>query len=378
MGQCYNVVRRGSIELKGGPRHMGASNVQNTSETEQDPRWAAIVGHDAQSDGTFYYSVKTTGVYCRPSCTARRPRPEHVQFHATCEEAEKAGFRPCRRCQPNQLSLAQQHAAIVAQACRLIDEAEEAPDLAALAQYAGMSRYHFHRIFKAITGVTPHGYVIANRTQKVRKNLSSSDTITEAMYEAGYHSSGRFYETTDEILGMTPSHFRAGGARIDIHFAIGECSLGSILIAQSGRGVCAILLGDDPEELIHDLQDTFPRANLIGGDTHFERLVAQVVGFIEDPAIGLHLPFDIQGTAFQQRVWQALREIPAGETASYTEIACRIGAPKAARAVAQACGANKLAVAIPCHRIVKNDGSLSGYRWGVERKRKLLEREEHT
>jgi AraC family transcriptional regulator, regulatory protein of adaptative response / methylated-DNA-[protein]-cysteine methyltransferase len=298
-----------------------------------------------------------------------------VQFHATCADAEQAGFRPCKRCQPHQPALAQQHASIVAAACRLIGEADEAPDLAALAKHAGMSRYHFHRVFKAITGLTPHDYVVAQRMQRVRQKLGSSESVTEAMYDAGYNSSGRFYATTHAVLGMTPSHFRAGGARTDIRFAIGECSLGSILIARSEQGVCAILLGDDPDVLVRDLQDTFPRANLIGGNAEFEQLVARVVGFVEAPAVGLDLPLDIRGTAFQQRVWQALREIPAGETASYADIARRIGSPKSVRAVAQACGANTLAVAIPCHRVVRHDGALSGYRWGVERKRALLKRE---
>jgi AraC family transcriptional regulator of adaptative response/methylated-DNA-[protein]-cysteine methyltransferase len=357
---------------------MGVKNAQNASRTEHDPRWASVVGRDAQSDGTFYYSVKTTGVYCRPSCAARRARPEHVQFHATCEDAEKAGFRPCKRCQPDQPALAEQHAAIVAEACRFIAEAEEAPDLETVAHHAGISRYHFHRVFKAITGLTPHGYMVAKRTQRVRKQLSTSTTVTEAMYNAGYSSNGRFYEATNEVLGMTPSHFRAGGASTDIRFAIGECSLGSILIATSDRGVCAILLGDDPDVLVRDVQDTFPQANLIGGDDEFEHLMASVVGFVEVPAIGLDLPLDIRGTAFQHRVWQALRTIPAGETASYSEIARRIGSPTSVRAVAGACGANMLAVAIPCHRVVKQDGTLSGYRWGVERKRTLLEREAHA
>jgi AraC family transcriptional regulator of adaptative response/methylated-DNA-[protein]-cysteine methyltransferase len=354
-----------------------AHKAHRTSATERDPRWASVVARDPQADVTFYYSVSTTGIYCRPSCAARRARPEHVQFHATWADAEQAGFRPCKRCQPNQPSLAQQRTAIVAQAYRFIAEAEEAPDLAALALHVGMSPSHFHRLFKAITGVTPHGYVIAHRRQRVRENLSGSDTITAAMYGAGYNSSGRFYETTHEVLGMTPSHFRAGGEREDIHFAIGECSMGSLLIAQSERGICAILLGDDPERLLRDLQDTFPRANLIGGNEQFEHIIAQVVGCIEDPAIGLHLPLDIGGTAFQQRVWQALRQIPTGETVSYAEIARRIGAPKAMRDVGQACEANKLAVAIPCHRVVKSDRSLSGYRWGVERRRVLLQKEEH-
>lgn len=238
-----------------------------------------------------------------------------------------------------------------------------------------MSRYHFHRIFKAITGLTPKEYAQANRAKRVRHKLGRSNTVTEAIYDAGYNSSGRFYATSDQVLGMTPSHFRAGGAQTDIRFAIGECSLGSILVATSDRGVCAILLGDDPDALARDLQDKFPEANLIGGDSEFEQLIAKIVGFVEAPAVGLDLPLDIRGTAFQQRVWQALREVPAGSTASYSDIAMRIGAPRAARAVAQACGANSLAVAIPCHRVVRHDGGLSGYRWGVERKRALLERE---
>lgn len=348
---------------------------QQALAIESDPRWAAVVTRDAQADGTFYYSVTTTGVYCRPSCAARLARPEHVQFYATIADAERAGFRPCKRCQPKQPALAEQHASIVAEACRFIAEAEEEPDLETVAKHVGISRYHFHRVFKAATGLTPRDYVVARRTQKIREQLSVSHTVTEAMYDAGYRSSGQFYETTNEILGMTPSDFRAGGVGTDIRFAIGECSLGSILVASSERGVCAILLGDDPDALIRDVQDTFPQANLIGGDDTFEQLVASVVGFVEAPAVGLDLPLDIRGTAFQQRVWRALREIPVGTTVSYSDIARRIGSPKAFRAVAQACGANTLAVAVPCHRVVKQDGALSGYRWGIERKRQLLERE---
>jgi AraC family transcriptional regulator of adaptative response/methylated-DNA-[protein]-cysteine methyltransferase len=354
---------------------MSVKDAQLAAVTESDARWASVVGRNAEADGTFYYSVKTTGVYCRPSCAARLARPEHVQFHAKCEDAEKAGFRPCKRCKPNQPSLLEQHAVQVAKACQLIADAEEAPGLEALASQVGMSRYHFHRIFKAITGLTPKDYAAANRAKRVRNKLDRSNTVTEAIYDAGYNSSGRFYATSDQVLGMTPTHFRAGGANTEIRFAIGECSLGSILVAKSDRGVCAILLGDDPDALARDLQDKFPQANLIGGDSAFEQLVAKVVGFIEAPAIGLDLPLDIRGTAFQQRVWQALREIPVGSTASYTDIARRIDAPHAVRAVAQACGANTLAVAIPCHRVVRHDGALSGYRWGVERKCALLERE---
>ncbi|MET0824858.1 MAG: methylated-DNA--[protein]-cysteine S-methyltransferase, partial [Solirubrobacterales bacterium] len=235
--------------------------------------------------------------------------------------------------------------------------------------------YHFHRVFKAVTGLTPKAYAAAHREQRVRNALTLTGTVTEAIYEAGYNSNSRFYETSNAVLGMTPSAFRAGGKGTDIRFAVGECSLGAILVAKSAKGICAITLGDDPEALVRDLEDRFPKANLIGGDPDFEALVARVVGFVEAPRIGLDLPLDVQGTAFQQRVWQALREIPAGETASYAEVARRIGAPKAVRAVAQACGANGIAVAIPCHRVVRNDGALSGYRWGVERKRALLGKE---
>jgi AraC family transcriptional regulator of adaptative response/methylated-DNA-[protein]-cysteine methyltransferase len=341
----------------------------------KDPRWAAVRTRDSKADGKFFYAVKTTGVYCRPSCPSRLAKPENVAFHATQASAERAGFRPCKRCKPEQPSLAARHAATVAKICRRIESVDTAPSLAALAHEADMSAYHFHRVFKAVTGVTPKAYAAAHRARRVRSELGRSHTVTEAIFDAGFNSGGRFYATSDEVLGMTPTDYRAGGARAEIRFAVGECSLGSILVAKSAKGVCAILLGDDPDELARDLQDRFPRANLIGGDKEFERLVAKIVGFVEAPAIGLDLPLDVRGTAFQQRVWQALRKIPAGSTASYSDIAQRIGAPKAVRAVAQACAANTLAIAIPCHRVVRNDGALSGYRWGVERKRALLERE---
>jgi AraC family transcriptional regulator of adaptative response/methylated-DNA-[protein]-cysteine methyltransferase len=354
---------------------MPVENRRPANATEADARWTSIVTRDPRADGTFYYSVKTTGVYCRPSCAARRAKPENVQFHATCREAERAGFRPCRRCKPGQESLASQHAASIAEVCRFIEESEEAAGLAQLASRAGLSTYYFHRVFKAITGLTPKAYAAAHRAKRVRSKLGVSSTVTEAIYDAGYNSNGRFYETSNEVLGMTPSTYRAGGADAEIRFAVGECSLGSILVARSERGVCAILLGDDADELARDLQNRFPRANLVGGDAEFERLVSQVVGFVEAPALGLELPLDVRGTAFQQRVWQALQTIPAGSTASYADIAQRIGSPKSVRAVAQACGANAIAVAIPCHRVVRHDGALSGYRWGVERKRALLARE---
>lgn len=272
-------------------------------------------------------------------------------------------------------AISSQHAALITEACRLIEQAEHAPNLSQLAARIGISSFHFHRLFKQTTGVTPMQYAAAQREQRLREALSNGTSVTEAIHDAGYLSSSRFYEKSQAVLGMQASRYRDGGLNQDIRFAIAECSLGSILVAQSQRGVCAILLGDDPEQLAHDLQDRFPRANLMGGDQDFEQVVATVIGFIEAPRIGLNLPLDIRGTAFQQRVWQALRSIPAGTTVSYTDVARLIGAPNAVRAVAGACAANALAVAIPCHRVVRNDGDLSGYRWGVARKRTLLERE---
>jgi len=343
--------------------------------SNDEQRWAAVLRRDPRADGSFYYSVRTTRVYCRPTCAARPPRRENVHFHSTREEAERAGFRPCKRCRPNEPVLAERRAAAVAKACRLMEAAEEMPTLEALAEASGMSRFHFHRVFKATTGVTPKAYAAAHRAQRVRDELGRTGTVTEAIYGAGFNSNGHFYATASDLLDMTPTTFRADGSGASIRFAVGECSLGSILIAATEKGVCAILLGDDPGALVRDLQDRFPKAQLIGGDRGFEQTVARVVGFVEAPALGLDLPLDVRGTAFHQRVWQALREIPAGSTASYTQIAARVGSPTAVRAVARACASNPIAVAIPCHRVVRNDGALSGYRWGVQRKRTLLERE---
>jgi AraC family transcriptional regulator of adaptative response/methylated-DNA-[protein]-cysteine methyltransferase len=343
--------------------------------TQDDPRWAAVVARDPRADGQFVYAVKTTGIYCRPSSLARLPKPQNVEFFDTAEEAEAAGYRPSKRASKDQSDVAAQHAATVAAACRQIESAETLPALNELAEAAGLSAFHFHRVFKAATGLTPKGYAAAHRSRKVRQRLADGDSVTDALYDAGFNSNSRFYESADQLLGMKPGDFRAAGQNNNIRFAVGQCSLGAILVAQSDRGICAILLGDDPHQLVCDLQDQFRRANLIGADAEFEQLIAHVVGFIEAPAIGLDLPLDVRGTAFQERVWQALREIPVGSTASYADIAQRIGSPKAVRAVAQACGANSLAVAIPCHRVVRSDGNLSGYRWGVERKRELLSRE---
>jgi AraC family transcriptional regulator of adaptative response/methylated-DNA-[protein]-cysteine methyltransferase len=340
-----------------------------------DSRWNQLVARDKSADGEFFYSVATTGVYCRPSCGARTPLPKNVAFYRTTQEAERAGFRACKRCKPNAPPLAQVHAAIVADLCRFIEEAESAPKLEELAERSGLSPFHLHRVFKEVTGVTPRAYAAAARAKKMRASLDRSGSVTEAVYDAGYSSSSRFYETSNAILGMTPKRWRAGGEGMTIRFAVGECSLGSILVAASERGICAVTLGDDPDALAKDLQDRFPRAELVPGDRGFERVVAKVIAFVDAPKKGLDLPLDVQGTAFQERVWKALQLVPFGQTTSYGEIARRIGAPRAVRAVATACGENRLAVVIPCHRVVTVAGGLAGYRWGIERKRALLDAE---
>lgn len=340
-----------------------------------DIRWDAVRRRDGAADGQFFYSVRTTGVYCRPSCGARLPRRENVRFHETAAEAEKAGFRACKRCRPNAAPAAERKAETIAKACRLIEAAVEAPTLATLAAAAGMSNFHFHRQFREITGLTPKAYANAVRDARARASLAAKTSVTEALYDAGFNSSGSFYAASSKMLGMTPTAFRAGAPDANIRFAIGKSSLGDVLVAATDIGICAIFIGDDADELLRDLQRRFPRAKLIGGDKKFEKWVAKVVGFVEAPRLGLDLPLDVRGTAFQRRVWQALTEIPPGSTATYTEIAEKIGAPKSVRAVAGACAANHIAVAIPCHRVVRKGGDLSGYYWGVERKDALLKRE---
>ncbi|KOP53659.1 6-O-methylguanine DNA methyltransferase [Pseudomonas coronafaciens pv. porri] len=341
--------------------------------TEDDPRWDILLKRRSGVSADFVYGVLTTGIYCKPGSPTRLPRPENVVFFDTASEAEVAGFRPSRRSGSDQQAVELKRANAVSEACRLLDSAVAMPNLTELAEQVGMSAFHFHRVFKRLTGLTPKAYGQAAMRSRLKARLADDTTITRALYEAGYNSNSRFYEASQNMLGMKPSEYRAGGANVDIRFALGESSLGSILVATSSKGICAISLGDDPDVLIEGFQDRFPNANLIGADPEFEALVAKVVGFVQSPATGLALPLDIRGTVFQERVWQALRGIPAGSTVTYTKIATQIGMPSAVRAVANACGANTLAVAIPCHRVVRSDGSLSGYRWGVERKRKLLE-----
>jgi AraC family transcriptional regulator of adaptative response/methylated-DNA-[protein]-cysteine methyltransferase len=340
-----------------------------------DQRYVAVQNRDPAADGVFFYGVRTTGVYCRPSCAARPARRENLSFYPTCDAAEQAGYRACKRCRPRDSIRQSPHSDAVRRACALIEAAEETPVLAELADAAGLSPFHFHRVFKAVTGVTPRAYGTAKRAERVQAELAGGASVTEAIYAAGYNASSRFYERATARLGMAPSAFRQGGAGSSIRFAVGQCSLGDILVAATEKGICAIWFGDDPDQLVRALQDRFSHAELIGGDAEFEKIVAKVVASVERPELGWDLPLDIAGTAFQQRVWQALRAIPPGETRSYTGVAAAIGQPSAVRAVASACASNVIAVAIPCHRVIRTDGSLSGYRWGVEVKRRLLEAE---
>ncbi|MBV9563946.1 MAG: bifunctional DNA-binding transcriptional regulator/O6-methylguanine-DNA methyltransferase Ada, partial [Bradyrhizobium sp.] len=349
--------------------------MQESPSVAADPRWARVLARDKTADGQFWYSVSTTGVYCRPSCPSRTANPKNVQLHDSLGSAKATGFRPCRRCKPHGPLTGTENAKLIAKACRVIERSEEKRSLEELAHAVGLSASYFHRLFKAATGLTPKAYAAAYRAKKVREGLVSGSSVTEAIYDAGFNSSGRFYEKSMGMLGMTPSRYRAGGLDEEIRFAVGQTCLGAIVVASSRKGVAAILLGDDADELVRDLQDRFPKARLIGADRDYEAMMAHVVGLVEAPELGRDLPLDVRGTAFQQRVWQALQEIPVGATCSYAEIAQRIGAPKAIRAVAGACAANNLAVAIPCHRVVRNDKAISGYAWGVERKRTLLERE---
>jgi len=344
-----------------------------------DARWAAVQERDADADGIFYYAVRSTGVYCRPSCASRPARRANVSFYATGAQAEAAGFRPCLRCRPDLPPLAARQAEAVAQACRLIDDAqargEPEPDLDTLARACGLSRFHFHRVFRARLGITPAAYAAARRAERVQRALADSSSVLDAAFAAGFQSSARFYAAAPAALGMAPARYRRGGAGETIGYALAPCTLGTVLAAATARGLCAILLGDDADALVADLHARFPQAALAPAGPAFAATLAQVVAAIDAPHTAAALPLDVRGTAFQQRVWQALRAIPHGATVTYTELAAQLGMPQGARAVAGACAANPAAVAIPCHRVVRSGGALAGYRWGLERKRALLERE---
>ena len=339
-------------------------------------RWEALTNRDSLTWGEFVYGVLTTGVYCRPHCASRLPNRENVRFFETSIEAEKAGFRPCKRCKPESTDWRQPRTRAVLEACRMIAEADEPLSLKALAQGVGLSPFYFQRLFKRILGVTPKQYIMEKRSNRLRAHLRRGSTITEVIYHAGFASSSRFYEKATTTLGMKPSVYKNGAQGVRIRFAIVPCFLGLVLVASTGQGLCAIDFGDTAEALKGSLRRRFPKAEFQNPDPQFTAMIAKVLAFLENPDHSrLGLPLDVQGTAFQRRVWLALQEIPAGDTVSYADIASLVGKPKAARAIAQACAANPLAVAIPCHRVVRGNGQLGGYRWGVERKQFLIDRE---
>jgi len=340
-----------------------------------EARWAAVLARDHAYDGAFVFAVRTTGVYCRPGCPARRPKPENVVFFGSAQAAEAAGFRACLRCRPDAATGDGAHFHSVLGACRLIAESETPPTLGALADAVGMSRFHFQRVFKRELGMTPKQYADAQRQARARAALRSAATVTEALYDAGYDSAARFYAQAGRALGMSPGDYKAGGRGQAIWYALADSALGRVLVAGTARGLCAIFFGDADAALEAELRTCFPNARLVAADEAMREWVAEAVAYIDMPKGVFQLPLDIQGTAFQQKVWAALRDIPFGETATYAELARRVGAPAATRAVASACGANPAAVAVPCHRVLRSDGGLGGYRWGIERKRRLLDRE---
>ncbi len=337
-------------------------------------RWDAVAERDPAAADAFVYAVSKTGIYCRPGCPSRLPNRDNVSFFDAWQAAEAAGFRPCKRCRPRMPAASDAALQAVIEACRAIEQAERAPTLRELADAAGYSPTHFQRLFKERVGVSPKQYAMEMRARRVREGLRAGETVTDAVYGAGFGSAGTFYASP--ALGMKPAQYKTGGADMAIHYALAQGYLGWVLIAATDQGLCRIDLGDDPEALVARLRADFPRADLGEDGAGLADAEREVLALLEAPERGLSLPLDIQGTAFQRRVWAALQQIPAGSTVSYAELAARVGNPRGARAVAQACASNRLAVAVPCHRVVRGDGELGGYRWGLERKRALLEREE--
>ena len=338
-------------------------------------RWQVLVNKGKGGSTNFLYAVSTTGVFCRPGCSSRLPNRKNVEFFDTVEDAIAAGYRACRRCRPdNNESCSRTEKKIIA-ACRMIEEADCLIKLAELADRVEMSPSYFHRTFKKIVGVTPRGYAAMRRAKAFRKGLEKGETVTGALYGAGFGSSSRVYENPNDHLAMHPSAFRKGGKGESIKYSVVQCSMGWLLVAATVRGICTVEFGDGPEELEKLMHKRFPLASIVPADSQFAEHLALVVQHIESPGASAVLPLDIRGTAFQQRVWAALRTIPAGETRTYGQVAEEIGNPQASRAVASACGANRLAVIIPCHRVVAKDDSLGGYKWGKEKKKQLLDKE---
>jgi len=350
-------------------------NEISATPISDEQRWEAVRLRDDMLDGTFVYAVKTTGIFCRPSCPSRQSKRENTIFFAFAAEAENAGYRECLRCRPTRLGVEDPRVRAIRRACEVIDAADQPPPLNELAAAVGLSPSHLHREFKRLTGVTPREYAAGKRVARLQEGLTAGEPISDAIYAAGYGSGSRVYENAKRTLGMTPGQYRAGGKNLTIDFTVLPSALGPLLVAATGQGVCCIEFGADETSLRARLTQRFPAAQLEANDDRLREWVATLTRFIETPGHALKLPLDIQGTIFQRRVWTALQSIPVGRTASYRDVAAAIGQPSAHRAVASACAANKLAVAIPCHRVVRTDGKLGGYRWGLERKRRLLANE---
>ena len=357
---------------------MAISRRASQTTITDDDAWRAVLARDARFDGQFVTAVRSTGIFCRPSCSARHPLRKNVQFFATPADAEGAGFRACLRCKPKESVFEPAKAAAIQKAREYLDtHAGETVSLTTLAKRAGLSPSHLQRSFKQLLGISPKEYQDAKRIGEFKSRLRAGDTVSRATYEAGFGSSSRVYERAGALLGMTPASFRKGGAGLRIAYSIAPTPIGRVLVATTDRGVCAVAMGASDAEVVAALRADFPNATLERNDDAHATWVRAVIDRITDPARSAshRVPLDVDGTAFQWSVWKALQEIPAGERRTYTEVAKAIGRPKAARAVARACATNRVAVVIPCHRVVREGGDVSGYRWGVERKRKLLDRE---